>query len=327
MAALVGTVALATFLPARGGGEAVARTASDIGVVLLFFLYGVRLSTRETLAGLRRVRLHALILLCTFVLFPLLGLAALWLAPGLLGGQLGAGFLFLCVVPSTVQSSVALTSTARGDIAAAICAGTYSSVIGLVATPLLAAWLIGSETSLSADGALRIGAQLLAPFLAGQLLRRRWGEFVSRNKRVFGPVDRGSILLVVYVAFSAGVNQGVWSRVTPLRLLELLAVLAVLLAVALTCTRTAARFAGLDRPSRIAVVLCGSQKSLANGLPMAAVLFGGQAALAVLPLMLYHQMQLMVCAVLAARWSRAAPAGPPPETASAHSAAIVGRCR
>lgn len=313
VAALVGTVALAALLPARGGMEAVARTASDIAIVLLFFLYGVRLSTRETLAGLRRVRLHALVLLSTFVLFPLLGLAALWLAPQLLGGQLGAGFLFLCVVPSTVQSSVVLTSTARGDIAAAICAGTYSSVFGLAATPLLAAWLIGSEVSLSADGALRIGAQLLAPFLAGQFLRPRLGAFVSGNRRVVGAVDRGSILLVVYVAFSAGMNQGIWSRVTPVRLLGLLAVLTVLLAVALASTQVAARYAGLDRPARIAVVLCGSQKSLANGLPMAAMLFGGQAALAVLPLMLYHQMQLIVCARLAARWARSLPADSPPE--------------
>lgn len=305
--ALVATVALAALLPASGGAEAATRTASEAAIVLLFFLYGVRLSTRETLAGLRRIRLHTLILLSTFVLFPLLGLVALRLAPDLLPGQLGAGLVFLSVVPSTVQSSVALTSTAGGDIAAAICAGTYSSLIGLAATPLLAAWLIGSEAGLSADGLLRIGGQLFAPFVAGQLLRRRIGGFVTRNKRVLGPVDRTSILLVVYVAFSAGMNQGVWSRVTPVRLLGLLAVLAVLLAVALAFTQAAARFAGLDRPSRIAMVMCGSQKSLANGLPMAAVLFGGRAALAVLPLMLYHQMQLMVCAGLAGRWSRSAP--------------------
>lgn len=304
VAALAGTVALAALLPATGRAAMVSRTASECAIVLLFFLYGVRLSTRETFEGLRRVRLHLLILLATFVLFPLLGLAAVWLAPQLLAGQLGVGVLFLCAVPSTVQSSVALTSAARGDIAAAICAGTYSSLAGLAATPLIAAWLIGSEVGLSADGVFRIGGQLLAPFVAGQLLRRWLGGFVTRNKRLFGPVDRGSILLVVYVAFSAGMAQGVWSRVTPGRLLGLLAVLAVLLALALAFTRAAARLARLDRASTIAAVLCGSQKSLANGLPMAAVLFGAQAALVVLPLMLYHQIQLMVGAALAARWSR-----------------------
>lgn len=148
---------------------------------------------------------------------------------------------------------------------------------------------------------------MLAPFVAGQLLRRRIGGLVTRNEHALGPVDRASILLVVYVAFSAGMNQGVWSRATPLRLLGLPAVLAVLLAPALASTRTAARFTGLDRPSRIAMVMCGSQKSLANGLPMAAVLFGGRAAPAVLPLTLCHQMQLMARAGLAGRWSRSAP--------------------
>ncbi|MFC8538164.1 bile acid:sodium symporter family protein [Streptomyces sp. NPDC057249] len=324
VAALVATVTLAALLPASGTAETAARTASQLAIVLLFFLYGLRLSTKETLAGMRRIRLHTLILVSTYALFPILGLAVLWLAPDALTAQLGAGIIFLCVVPSTVQSSVALTSAARGDIAAAICAGTYSSVIGLAATPLLAAWLIGSEASLSADGALRIGAQLLAPFLAGQLLRPRLQALVNRHKRLLGPVDRGSILLVVYVAFSTGMNQGVWSSVTPSRLLGLLAVLAMLLVAALAWTHAAARIAGLDRPSRIAVVLCGSQKSLANGLPMASVLFGAKAALAVLPLMLYHQMQLTVCAALAARWSRSAPAGQPAEAVGSPSSVTAG---
>ncbi|MFD7868239.1 bile acid:sodium symporter family protein [Streptomyces sp. NPDC059783] len=324
VAALAATVALAALLPATGPAETATRTASQAAIVLLFFLYGVRLSTKETLAGMRRVRLHTLILLSTFVLFPLLGLAVLRLAPDALTAQLGAGILFLCIVPSTVQSSVALTSTARGDVAAAICAGTYSSVIGLAVTPLLAAWLIGSQASLSADGALRIAAQLLAPFLAGQVLRPWLEAFVRRNKRFLGPVDRASILLVVYVAFSTGVNQGVWSSVTPGRLLGLVVVLALLLAVALVCTQAAARWAGLDRPSRIAVVLCGSQKSLANGLPMASVLFGAQAAPAVLPLMLYHQMQLTVCAMLAARWSVSAPEEQSARTAASPSSVVAG---
>ncbi|MCW5253188.1 bile acid:sodium symporter [Streptomyces sp. SHP 1-2] len=324
VAALVATVALAALLPATGAAQTATRTASEAAIALLFLLYGVRLSTREALAGLRRVRLHVLILLSTFVLFPLLGLAALRLAPGLLSPQLAAGLLFLCVVPSTVQSSVALTAAAGGDIAAAICAGTYSSLVGLAATPLLAAWLIGPGTGLSADGLLRIAGQLLAPFVLGQLLRPRLGAFVTRNRRALGFLDRGSILLVVYAAFSAGMEQGIWNRVTPGRMLGLLAVLAVLLAVALTGTHAVARLARLDGPARTAAVFCGSQKSLANGLPMAAVLFGGRAALAVLPLMLYHQMQLMVCAALAGRWSRRVIGEPAPRTAPAAPPAPTG---
>ncbi|QKW07914.1 bile acid:sodium symporter [Streptomyces sp. NA04227] len=309
VAALFGTVVLAALLPASGGPAAVVDHASAVAIGLLFFLYGVRLSTKETLAGLRNVRLHLLVLGFTFVFFPLLGLAAAGLVPSLLSPDLHTGVLFLCVVPSTVQSSVALASLARGDVPAAICAGTYSSLIGLALTPLLTAWLIGPSTGLSTDGLLRIAGQLLAPFLAGQLLRPWLGGFVARHKRVLGPVDRVSILLVVYTAFSEGMNQGVWSQITPPRMLALFLVLALLLTLALGSTHAAARMAGLPHEQRITTILCGSQKSLANGLPMAAVLFGRDAALAVLPLMLYHQLQLMVCAGMARRWGRTGDGG------------------
>ncbi|MFD0277260.1 bile acid:sodium symporter family protein [Kitasatospora sp. NPDC127111] len=327
-AALLGTVLLAALLPTTGGAARVAEHACDLAVGLLFFLYGARLSTRETLAGLRHVRLHGLVLACTFVLFPLLGLATAALTPVPLTEQLRTGLLFLCLVPSTVQSSVALTGAARGNVPAAICAGTYSSLAGLVLTPLLAAWLLGARAALSPDGLTRIGLQLLAPFLAGQLLRPRLAGFLARHKRLLTPVDRGSILLVVHTAFSAAVAQGVWSRTTPTALLGLLAVLLALLAAALAFARLGARFLGLDRESGIAAVLCGSQKSLANGLPMATVLFGPEAGLLVLPLMAYHQLQLIAGTLLAGRWSRAPDGRQQPPTAgdrpdAVHDEALV----
>ncbi|MEV6977259.1 bile acid:sodium symporter family protein [Kitasatospora sp. NPDC093806] len=315
MAALAGAVALAALLPATGRAAVAAELACDLAVGLLFFLYGARLSTRETLAGLRHLRLHGLVLGCTFVLFPLLGLVATALAPVPLTEQLRTGVLFLCLVPSTVQSSVALTGAARGNVPAAICAGTYSSLLGLLLTPLLAAWLLDARAALSADGLLRICAQLLAPFVAGQLLRPWIGGFLSRHRRVLTPVDRGSILLVVYTAFSGAVDQGIWATVTPSALLGLLAVLLALLATALAAARLAARLLRLDRGSEVAAVLCGSQKSLANGLPMATVLFGPQAALVVLPLMIYHQLQLLAGTLLTTHWSRTSPAHPPAEAA------------
>lgn len=324
MAALAGTVGLAALFPATGTAARTAAAACDVAVALLFFLYGARLSTRETLAGLRHVRLHGLVLACTFVLFPLLGLATAVLTPVPLTDQLRTGVLFLCLVPSTVQSSVALTGAARGDVPAAICAGTYSSLAGLVLTPLLAAWLLGSHAELSADGLLRIAAQLLAPFVLGQVLRPWIGGFLGRHKRVLAPVDRGSILLVVYTAFSAATAQGIWHLATPGALLGLAAVLLALLAASLAAARLGARALGLGRPAVVAAVLCGSQKSLANGLPMATVLFGSEAGLMVLPLMLYHQLQLVVGTILAGRWSRAperapAPRAPEPTTSAARS--------
>ncbi|MFD4762996.1 bile acid:sodium symporter family protein [Streptomyces sp. NPDC058439] len=303
--ALIGTVVLAAVLPASGTAAEVAGGASTGAVALLFFLYGARLSTAEALDGLKHWRLHLTVLVCTFVIFPLLGLAGKGLVPYVLTPQLYSGFLFLCLVPSTIQSSIAFTSIARGNVPAAICAGSFSSIAGIFLTPLLAAALLGNNGGgFSADALLKIGVQLLLPFVAGQLLRRWIGGFLTRHKKVLGHVDRGSILLVVYSAFSEGMVAGIWHQVTPARLGALLGAEAVLLALMLMLTWYGTKRLGFDRGDRIAIQFAGSKKSLAAGLPMASVLFGAQASLAVLPLMLFHQMQLMVCAVIAKRRSR-----------------------
>ncbi|MEU3250703.1 bile acid:sodium symporter family protein [Streptomyces sp. NPDC006997] len=302
---LLGTVGLAALLPARGTGAEVASGASTAAIAVLFFLYGIRLSTREALDGLKHWRLHVTVLACTFVIFPVLGLAARGLVPVLLTEPLYRGLLFLTLVPSTIQSSIAFTSIARGNVPAAICAGSFSSLAGIVLTPLLAASLLGSAAGgFAADSVLQIVLQLLVPFVAGQLSRRWLGAFVTRHRKVLGLVDRGSILLVVYTAFSEGVVQGVWHQVSPAQLAGLLVAEAVLLAVMLALTWYGAKALRFGREDRIAIQFAGSKKSLAAGLPMATVLFGAQASLAVLPLMLFHQMQLMVCAVIAKRRSR-----------------------
>ncbi|MEU9344276.1 bile acid:sodium symporter family protein [Streptomyces sp. NPDC048278] len=299
---LLGTVCLAALLPARDTAADVASGASTAAIAFLFFLYGARLSTREAVDGLRHWRLHVTVLACTFVVFPVLGLAARGLVPVLLTHPLYQGLLFLTLVPSTIQSSIAFTSIARGNVPAAICAGSFSSLIGIVLTPLLAAALLGnSGGGFSADSIVKIVLQLLVPFVAGQLLRRWIGGFITRHKRILGLVDRGSILLVVYTAFSEGMVRGIWHQVSAARLAGLLAVEAVLLAVMLLLTWYGARALGFGRGDRIAIQFAGSKKSLASGLPMASVLFGAHASLAVLPLMLFHQMQLMVCAVIAKR--------------------------
>jgi sodium/bile acid cotransporter 7 len=326
---LLGTVGLAALLPARGTAADVASGASTAAIAFLFLLYGARLSTGEALEGLKHWRLHVTVLACTFLIFPLLGIAARGLVPVLLTQPLYQGLLFLTLVPSTIQSSIAFTSIARGNVPAAICAGSFSSLVGIVLTPLLAAALLGgSGGGFSAHSLVTIVLQLLVPFLGGQLLRPWIGGFVARHKKVLGLVDRGSILLVVYTAFSEGMVRGIWHQVSPVRLGGLLAVEAVLLGVMLILTWYGTRALRFGREDRIAIQFAGSKKSLASGLPMASVLFGAHASLAVLPLMLFHQMQLMVCAVIAKR--RAHDAGvhddqrqatsPEPQAASSRTA-------
>ena len=322
---LLGTVGLAALFPARGTGADVASGASTAAIAFLFFLYGARLSTREALDGLKHWRLHVTVLACTFVVFPLLGMAARGLVPVLLTQPLYQGLLFLTLVPSTIQSSIAFTSMARGNVPAAICAGSFSSLVGIVITPLLAAALLGSSAGgFSADSLVQIVLQLLVPFVAGQLLRRWIGSFVTRHKKVLGLVDRGSILLVVYTAFSEGMVQGIWHQVSALRLAGLLAVEAVLLAVMLALTWYGSKALRFGREDRIAIQFAGSKKSLASGLPMASVLFGAHASLAVLPLMLFHQMQLMVCAVIAKRRSHDPEPGVTSPASAAASRIAVG---
>ncbi|QRP48667.1 bile acid:sodium symporter family protein [Amycolatopsis sp. FDAARGOS 1241] len=310
IAAILCTVGVASLLPASGATATGFGIASNIAVGVLFFLYGARLSSKEALDGLRHWRLHVTVLSATFVLFPLLGLAASFLSPGLLTSPLYTGVLFLCLLPSTVQSSIAFTSIAKGNVAAAICSASVSNLLGIVLTPLLVALLLSTDgPGVSGSAVLDIVLQLLVPFVAGQLARRWIGGWVSRHSAPLKLVDRGSILLVVYTAFSEGMTEGIWHKLDLGPLFVLLGVCVVLLAAVLTATSVGARLLGFDRADRITIVFCGSKKSLASGLPMATVLFGhGQVGLIVLPLMLFHQIQLIVCAAMARRYARHAAA-------------------
>jgi sodium/bile acid cotransporter 7 len=336
LVAILAMVGLATVLPARGAGAAWAGRATTLAIGLLFFLYGARLSARAAWDGLRHWRLHGVVLLSTFALFPLLGLATRALVPTLLSPTLFTGVVYLTVLPSTVQSSIAFTSIARGNVAAAICAASFSNLLGVVLTPLLVGLLLsrpgwgggvmdGHGAGFSAHAVVQIALQLLLPFLAGQALRPLIGGWVQAHKRLLNPVDRGSILLVVYTAFSEGVVAGIWHQVTPVNLAVLLAVAGALLAVVLVVTSQVSRRLGFSRPDQITIVFCGSKKSLATGLPMATVLFGGSSVgLVVLPVMLFHQIQLLVCAVLAPRYAAEPDGQPRPAGASLATASGAG---
>ena len=280
--------------------------AAGIGAIAaLFFLQGARLSREAILAGMTNWKLHAAIAGTTFVLFPVLGSALITLAPHALGGTLVLGVLFLCALPSTVQSSIALTSIAQGNVAGAVCAATASSLIGLLLTPLLFGFLAHMRGGgMDASGMWQVLAQLLLPFVAGHLLRPWIGAWVARNKSLLAITDRGSILLVVYTAFSAAVVHGIWQQLPPAMLGALAIVVAGLLAAALLITSAGARAFGFAHADEVAAVFCGSQKSLVAGIPIASVLFAGPTlGVVVLPIMIYHLLQLVVCAWLARRYA------------------------
>jgi solute carrier family 10 (sodium/bile acid cotransporter), member 7 len=306
IAAIVGMVCLASVLPVHDTGAVTAGHLTTAAIALLFFLHGARLAPRAALAGARHWRLHAVVLGSTFLLFPALVLGARALAPHLLTPPLWTGLILLSVLPSTVQSSIAFTSIARGNVPAALCAATASNLLGMLLTPLLAGLLLSAQGGFSIRGVGDILVQLLLPFAAGQLSRPLIGEWAQRNRTLLGLVDRGSILLVVYTAFSEGVTQGIWHQLGLGDLGRLLTIDAALLAAVLAITTYGSRLMGFSRADEVTIVFCGSKKSLASGLPMATVLLAGQSVgLIVLPLMLFHQIQLMTCAWLAKRYANA----------------------
>ena len=304
---LIAVVATATLLPAQGQVAVAFSWITNIAISLLFFLHGAKLSRSAVIAGAGHWRLHLLIFICTFGLFPLLGLALKPVLMPMVGPELYAGFLYVCVLPATVQSAIAFTSLARGNIPAAICSAAASSLVGIFITPVLVALLMGvhSDGSSTIEAIRKISIQLLLPFIAGQIARRWIGDWVNRNKSWLKNVDQGSILLVVYTAFSSAVIGGLWQQVPPLKLLGVMFGCSLLLALALLIAHLLGKWLGFNLEDRITILFCGSKKSLATGVPMAQVLFAGSSiGVLILPLMLFHQIQLMVCAVLAQRYAK-----------------------
>ncbi|GAA4818970.1 bile acid:sodium symporter [Sphingosinicella ginsenosidimutans] len=307
VAGLIGILLLATIAPPQGAWAAIASDAANVGIVLLFFLHGAKLSRQAILDGARNWQLHLATLATTFVLFPLLGMALTSLP--LFDRTTGMGLLFLTLLPSTVQSSIAFTSIARGNVAGAVCSASFSNLLGIAATPLLVMWLMGGNgAGISIESAKSIALQLLLPFVVGHLSRPLVGAFVARHKRFVSLVDRGSILLVVYTAFGAAVAEGLWQRLPLSGLALILLGCAIILGIVLMLTWWLGGALGFSRADRIVLLFCGSKKSLASGVPMAGVLFPpAQVGLVLVPLMIFHQIQLVACAVIARRLARSAP--------------------
>ncbi len=300
---LLGTVLVATLWPASGIGADIVDQVAYFAVALLFFIYGAKLNTSAIVAGIANWRLQGLVFGFTYVMFPICGLALAAVLSPWIEEELAIGIVYLSVLPSTVQSSIAFTSIARGNVPAAVCAASMSNVLGVFLTPALVAVLLHSSgDGISLKSIIDIGLQILAPFILGQLLRPLVGGFISRHSILTQVVDRGSILIIVYSAFSAGVIAGIWEEVGLASLSIIIAADVLLLAVIMVATIWAGRAAGLDRADRLTLLFCGSKKSLASGLPMANILFAGQAvSMIILPLMLFHQIQLFVCAIIAQR--------------------------
>lgn len=310
--AILATLVIAVLLPCPDEAMPVLGFAARVAIGLLFFLYGARLTPSAVWRGLKQWHLQVLVVAGTFGLFPLLGLAAGILFPGFLSPELYVGFLFLCVLPSTVQSSIIFTGMAGGNVAAAVSATSASSLIGMVATPLLAAMLLGTRDEVSVSSLEAVVLQLHVPFFAGQIAGPLVAARIERHRSFVGFIDRSSVVLIVYMVVSAGMGRGVWQLLTPLDLVAVLMADLALLGLALGTLTVISRRLGLPQPDEIVVVFCAGNKGLVTGVSMmGALLPSAIVGIAVIPLIFFHQMQLIVTAALASWYAR----HPPPGTA------------
>lgn len=299
---LIVVVILASFFPCEGNYKTLFHTLTNAAIALLFFMHGAKLSREALLAGVGHWKLHLVVFLSTFVLFPLIGLALNVVVPVIISPTLYLGFLYLCALPATVQSAIAYTSLARGNVGAAICSASASSILGVFISPLLVSLLMHSQSEnidiLHAISSIIM--QLMVPFIIGHLSRPLTAKWIERHRKLINITDRSSILLVVYTAFSEAVLEGMWHHVDGGSLLSIVLLSLLILALVLMTNTYIARWLGFNKADEITIVFCGSKKSLANGIPMANVLFPmSSVGMMVLPLIVFHQIQLMICAVLA----------------------------
>ncbi|APR38538.1 bile acid:sodium symporter family protein [Paraburkholderia sp. SOS3] len=311
--ALVCTVVFATLLPCRGSAATAFNWLTDAAIALLFFLHGAKLSREAIVAGASNWKLHAAVFCSTFVLFPLLGVVLHPVLGVFVKPWLYLGVLFLCTLPSTVQSSIAFTSMANGNVSAAVCSASASSLLGIFLTPALVSLIVSNHASGGGSAFSSVGdivLQLFVPFIAGQLLRPVIGRWVDARKELLRFADQGSIVLIVYVAFSEAVNGGIWHQLSASSLVGIVIVNMILLASILLLTTYGSKWLGFSDEDRVTIIFCGSKKSMASGIAMAKILFGAHAGLIVLPVMLFHQIQLMACSVLAQRWGSRTKAEP-----------------
>jgi sodium/bile acid cotransporter 7 len=292
--------------PGAAGGWLHPELLTKVGIAMIFFLHGVALSFAALKAGTLRWPLHLLVQTSTFLLFPLLGLGLMQLLGSRMPVELALGCFYLCALPSTVSSSVALTGAARGNVAGALFNATLSSLLGVFLTPLWVAFVLRSTGVRQplAPVILDLMLWLVLPLVVGQLCRPLFARWASKNKSRINMADRATILVLVYTSFCDSFKNGVWSNNGWLTLALVVAIATVLFTVVMTVMGLTSRALGFSREDRIAAMFCGSKKTLASGVPMARLIFGAHPGigLILLPIMIYHPLQLVICGVLAQRW-------------------------
>lgn len=311
---MMAAAVLLGFLWPQGGlsdGPLQLGLVTSVGIALVFFLHGANLDSSALLSGLKQWRVHGVVQATTFIFFPLLCIAIYYLSAPVLDEKLRIGLFFIGAVPSTIASSVAMTALAKGNIPVAVFNASVSGLFGMLATPIIMTWIGTNHIEFSLiDAFYGIALQLLLPFILGQISRPLTANFIKRHKGWIGKIDRIVIALIVFGSFAKATADQAWSNISLSDIIIVIFLVGAILGCALLFTTKISNIMGLNQADEAAVVFCGSKKSLAAGAPMAQILFAGNPALSmiVLPLMVYHQLQLMVCAILAKGYANKAAA-------------------
>ncbi|WP_438480561.1 bile acid:sodium symporter family protein [Oleiharenicola lentus] len=312
---LVGAVVLAFLFPEPGsrGGSLHADVLNNAGIALILFLQGLSLALEQVKRGAGNWRLHAIIQAFTFVIFPVVGLLFNFVGPLIWASEPEAirnGFLYLCVLPSTISTSVVLTAVARGNTAGALFNAALSNIVGVIATPLLVQLLMNKTGAHGDFGPLLLKITLLTllPFALGMILRRWLHAAVDRRKIWVTRISNAVILFIVYAAFCDSVQQRIWQQHGAALTVKVALLVASLFVVMSALVYAACRSFRLGREDLIAAYFCSVKKTLAMGVPLAVLIFGERAdlPLILLPIMFYHPLQLFVNGLMANRWAKQA---------------------
>ncbi len=306
---LIVAIILASVAPVEGGLAHIFEIIALGMIIFMFFAHGVKLSRQSVLSALKNWRLHIVILSITFALYPAIGFALGSSLGGVLSPGLAMGVVYLTLVPSTVQSSIAFTAASKGEVASSVASAAASNCLGVVITPILAALLLG-DVNLGGAGSgggaiVSVFGLILVPFIAGHLLRPWLGDLADRYKKIIAFNDKAAIVVIVFSSFSAAMLDRLWEHTELFSLLIILVLCTTLFLAMVLIILSLTRAMGFPVDQRRAALFCASQKSLAAGAPMAKILIaGGIVGEVLIPLLMFHQMQIFLSAAIASRLAK-----------------------
>lgn len=308
---LIGMIVVAYFYPSLGTEQSILHLPqiAEYGVSLIFFFYGLKLNPEKLKAGLSNWRLHLAIQLTTFVLFPLMVLGVGHVFAMDTSSLIWIGVFYLAALPSTVSSSVVMVAIADGNLPAAIFNASISSIIGIFITPI---WMSGLLQQQDANFdvshvMIRLCVEVLLPVVLGYFLHKKLGKWAERYNNTLRMFDQGVILLIVYTSFCESFASNMFSSHSVAEIAQLGFWMLVFFLAVFGIMNLISHWFHFNRQDRITVLFCGSKKSLVQGAVMGKVLFPNPVVLGVvlLPLMIYHALQLMVGSMIAQKMGQA----------------------